>query len=465
MYAAQGSAGSVEMDEAGEWPYRIDTAFACLSVDNSESSQLYPDVLIAGGAGNDGLLCKVGSWPTEYPYAVQYPNTNQFSYVESMPNWTPLTDLSVTKLSTPRAPEERQRSAIFVSNGSSPHGEISELRHGIQALVDDSFSGINGCAGIWVVDYGSHMVEIEGTMKRQHYAVFTITLPPETLVIRVVRTQPESRADFSGAWEHGSWDKFQTPADEVDDSLMRDEETISACSWSDELSVQITRQEARSLRRPLLRQIDSLVFNNSLLLAASRTGYPFIAVTFREAGHTHMEIIRILRGGVFDKTNTQRHQLAFDPTCIEILDIEGSPHVFVSTFDSKMMIYRVDDKGGSSLVMEDSWGLGEPDRRNMLCESAVLLKSKKQCLLVCAMRDGSLLSSPLEMGDAGKLEFNTRCPHDLLVQAPHTCLGRPFGWARLQPKLFVARRICPPHLSHVAQTSAGCAALSTTLLP
>ena len=286
MYVARGPAGSVEVDEAGEWPYRIDTAFACLIVDNSESSQQYPDVLIAGGASNDGLLCKVGSWPTEYSYAVQYPGTNQFSYVESIPNWTPLTDLSVTQLSSPRAPEERQRSAIFVANGNSPHGEISELRHGIQAVVDDSFSGITGCTGIWVVHHGSQMAEIEGTKKRQHYATFAITLPPETLVIRVVRTQPESRADFSGAWEHGTWDVFQTPSDDdpIEDNLMRDEETIAACPWSEEYSLQITRQEARILRRPALRHHDSFKFGTSLLLASTRSTCPFIAVAFRDNG-------------------------------------------------------------------------------------------------------------------------------------------------------------------------------------
>ncbi|KAI4631143.1 hypothetical protein J4E83_002672 [Alternaria metachromatica] len=399
MYVVRGPAGTLEIDEAGDWQHRIDTSFSCLGIDNSEMSQQYPDLLIAGGASNDGLLCKVGAWPTEYSYAVQYPSANQFSFVDSIPNWTPLTDLVVTKLSSPRASDERQRSSIFVANGNNPHGEISELRRGIQAVVDDSFSGINGCAGIWVVDHGSHMADIEGTMRRQHYAIFSITLPPETLVIRIVRTQPESRADFTGAWEEGFWDKFQTPSDDdpLEDDLMREEETISACPWSDTISIQITRREARTLLRPTLRQIESLKFDSPLLLAVTHTACPFIALASRKSGHALLEIIPISKGGNFDRSNSFQYQLAHDPTCVETLEINGFPYVFVSTFDSKVFLFQY-SYGETSLTLEDSWK--DQDTLNgsqKLCESVAVLSKDGKNVLVCAMRDGTLLSSQIHV--------------------------------------------------------------------
>jgi hypothetical protein len=407
MYVVRGPASTVEIDEAGEWPYRMDTAFSCLSIDNhSEMAQQYPDLLIAGGACNDGLMCKVGAWPAEYSYAVQYPGTNQFSSVDTIPNWTPLTDLAVSKLSSPRAPDERQRSSVFVANGNSPCGEISELRRGIQAAVDDSFSGINGCAGIWVVDHGSHMADIEGTAKRQHYAIFAITLPPETLVIRVVRTQPESRADFSGAWEEGSWDKFQTPNDDdpLEDDLIREEETISACPWSDEISIQITRQEARTLLRPTLKQIESLKFDTPLLLAVSHTAFPFIALASRESGRALLEIVPISKSGNFDRSNSFRYHLTHDPTCVEILEINGLPHIFVSTFDSKILLFKYGYKD-TSLVLEDPWENHHTlDSSQKLCESVAILKQDSRNVMVCAMRDGTLLSSPITVEHTGKYE-------------------------------------------------------------
>ncbi|KAL1795728.1 hypothetical protein ACET3X_005952 [Alternaria dauci] len=403
IYVVRDPSGTVEIDEAGEWQCRVDTAFSCLSLDYPDISQQYPDLLIAGGASNDSLLCKVGNWPAGYPYALRYPDTNQFSIVDTIPNWTPLTDLAVTQLSSPRAPDERQRSSIFVTNGNRPNGEISELRRGIQAVVDDSFSGINGCTGIWVLDHGSHMVEIEGTMTSQHYAIFAITLPPETLVIRVVRTQPESRADFSGAWEQGSWDKFQTPSDDdpLEDDLMREMETISACPWSDKISIQITRQEVRTLLRPTLKQIESLAFDASLLLAASLAGCPFIVIALRESGCALLEIVPISKSGNFERSKSFRHRLDHDPTCIEILDIDGFPYVFVSTFDSKILLFKYLDDG-TSIALEDSWTEYQTFQNlQNLCESAVVLKKEEKHLLVCAMRDGTLLTSHLHVDNSG----------------------------------------------------------------
>lgn len=409
IYAERGSVHVLDVNEAGEWPYRIDTAFACLSVDNSEFSQLYPDVLIAGGAGNDGLLCKVGSWPTEYSYTSQYSVTNQITYIESIPNWSPLSDLAVTRLRDSKG--ERERSTIFVANGNSPHGEVSELRHGLQASVDDSFSGMSGCTGLWVVDYGSLTVEIDGTHKRQHYATFVITLPMETLVIRIYRTQPESRGQYSGAWEYGVWNKDQVPSDDepIEDGVMRSEETISACHWSDTHSIQVTRHEARILIRPSLRQHASVVFNTSLLLAASVPTIPYVVIAYREMADTYLELVQISQDITFERAQNTRIQLAHDPTCLEILDIDGITYVFVSTFDSQIQLLRLDGQDGASQVLEASLKDITPNGSHMLCESAVVLLSRGQPMLVCTTRDGLLLNtvltvdsnSELDMGSAG----------------------------------------------------------------
>lgn len=403
MYAERGPAGSVDINEAGEWPSKIDTAFACLSVDNSEFSQLYPDVLIAGGAGNDTLLCKVGAWPSEYSYASQYPSTNRFSFVESIPNWAPITGLSVTHLPGIRTPYERQRSAIFVANGASPHGEVSELRYGLHADVDDSFTGMNGCSGLWVVDYGSHMIDSKGKRVREHHATFVITLPLETIVIRVTRTQPESRGEFSGAWEEGVWDKIQIPTGEetAGDDIMRDHETISACSWSEDFAVQINQEELRVLRRPSLSKVDSVSFSGPLLLAASRAGFPFIAIAFREAGIIYLEIILVSQAGSLDQAANLRYQLPCDPTCLELLDIGGAPHVFVSTFDSQVMLLKINELGAPSLVLEESLADFQMTGIHMLCESAVVLSSLQAHVLVCATRTGHLLAANLRQSDSG----------------------------------------------------------------
>jgi hypothetical protein len=399
MYIERGPAGTVETIEAGDWPYRIDTAFACLNVDNSEFSQSYPDVLIAGGAGNDGRLCKLGSWPAEYSYAVPYPSTNQLSFVESIPNWTPLTDLSVNRLSGKLSHSEPNRCSVFVANGASPHGEISELRRGLQSFVDYSCSGMDGCTGLWILDYGSRKVELEGKAARQHYVVFAVTTPPETLVIRIVRTQHEVRGEFSGAWEDGAWEVEQLPNEDepAEDGVMRDVETISACPWSEDFALQVTQKEVRLLRRLSLQQTDSTVYPESLLLAACRPGLPFIAVSFRESYKTYLEIVRASEDGHFLKATTQdsRLQLDHDPTCIELFEVDGVVYVFVSTFDLRVFLLKVDNHGHLHPVLQDSLESASIDGVHMVLESAVLLSARENPTLVCATRNGYLLTSPL----------------------------------------------------------------------
>jgi len=412
IYAERGPACPMEISEAGVWPYRIDTAFACLTVDNSEFSQLYPDVLIAGGSGNDGLLCKVGSWPSEYSYASLYPIVNQITCIESISNWTPLSDLSVTRLLDPRGSFERARSAIFAASGNSPHGDISELRYGVRASIDHHFSGMTGCTGIWVLDYGSLITEIDGRQQREHYATLAITLPLETVVVRVVRTQPEIRGQFSGAWESRVWTTYQVPSDDMptEDGIMRDEETISACHWSIQHSVQITRREARILLRPSLRQHSpSVTFDSPLLLAASVPTVPFVVITYREAGSTYLEILPISNNFSFERSREARIQLVHDPTCLEMLDIDGIPHVFVSLFGSGITLFKVEDVRRPICVLAVT--------PRQFCESAVILLSKGQSMLVCATRDGCLLSTVLTVGPSGKQHASNMNCIQLMIPA------------------------------------------------
>jgi hypothetical protein len=405
MYLERGPGGAVDTVEAGDWPYRIDTAFACLSVDNSEFSQLYPDVLIAGGAGNDGRLCKLGSWPAEYSYA-SYPVTNQLSFVESISNWTPLTDLSVVRPSGVPMLHERDRCSIFVANGSSPHGEVSELRQGLQSLIDHSFSGMKGCTGLWVIDHGSETIDLDGKPARQHYAIFAVTMPPETILIRIVRVQREVRGEYSGAWEDGAWKVEQISGDDdsSNDGVLRDALTITACPWSEKFAVQVTQEEVRVLHRPGLQHSDTIQCSNSLLLAACRPGFPFIAITFRESGNTYLEIVRISPSGQLIKSasHSNKRRLDYDPTCVELFEAEGVMCVLVGTFGSTIYFLKVDDEGNLHTIMEEAINSAAVDDVRMVLESASLLTAKDQQTLVCATRNGYLLSSRLPTTQSNK---------------------------------------------------------------
>jgi hypothetical protein len=285
-----------------------------------------------------------------------------------------------------------------VSNGAAPHGQLSELRHGLQALVDGSFSGMNGCTGLWVVHHGSQTVELNGKNIRQHYALVVVTLPLESLLLRLVRTQPESRGGFSGAWDDGVWDATQLPTEDepIDDGITRNEETISACTLSERFSIQITRKDAQILNRPTLTLSDKIDFPASILLAMSKPGFPFVVVIFRDAGKTCLDIIPILEDGRFDqhKRDKSRHLLSADPTCIELFEVGGRSYVLVGTLDSKVTIFQVTLDNGLYKIFDSSLETSA-ERLRVLCESAVLLASGGDRVLVCATRDGFLVSRHL----------------------------------------------------------------------
>ncbi|KAF1912830.1 mono-functional DNA-alkylating methyl methanesulfonate N-term-domain-containing protein [Ampelomyces quisqualis] len=404
------SFGPVEISHAGNWPYRIDTAFACLTVDNSESTQSFPDVIIAGGAGNDGCLYRFGPWPTEYPHAQTYTGVFEPVYLDSISNWTPLTDLSVARLSGHSSLDERDRYSLLVANGASPQGEITELRHGLKSIIDHSFGGMNGCMGIWIIDYGRETLEIEGKATRQYYATFAVTIPPETLILRITRNQGEFRGDSTGAWENGVWKVDEIlHGDELADVGVLRGETMTACCWSENFSVQVSRDDLRILHRPSLIQSDSTAYANPLLLAASRPGFPFIAISFREAGKTYLEMTRISSDGkIMSASCNTKMQLDHDPTCLELFKVNGTNCIFVSTFSSTIHLLKVNEDGTLESIVEDSLAGAALGGAHMVIESAVLLTAGATPALVCSTRSGHLLISPLFTHGADTTNFAWR---------------------------------------------------------
>ncbi|KAL5374116.1 hypothetical protein DPSP01_012177 [Paraphaeosphaeria sporulosa] len=385
-------AGSLDISYAGSWAYPIDTAFACLKADSSEFAQSYPDVLVAGGHGSDGHICKVGAWPKEYADKVPYSQAYAFGLVESLPNWAPLTDFAVTRLSNLPLPHDRKRANIFVSNGKAPHGEVSQLRRGLRSLVDDSFEGLKGTTGLWIVDHGSTTLEQDGHPMRQDYAILVVNAPPETLVLRASRTQEEGsyRQGGSGsAWDGAVWETDQP----TQDGLIRDAETISACSMTDSLSVQITYQEAVLLRRPQLNRVSSIAFPNALLQAASKPGIPFVVVTFHDGSNSILQVIPALEGKAFEVPNDKgsRWTLPDDPTCIDILVSGDGPLIFVGIRGVGFALFAVSEEGLLAQICRTDVPSAGPLGLQQVYESAVLITTRGHEKLVCGTRTGLLI--------------------------------------------------------------------------
>ncbi|KAL1608505.1 hypothetical protein SLS60_003447 [Paraconiothyrium brasiliense] len=393
IYVELGDIGhSLEISDAGSWPYPIDTAFACLKADSSEFAQSYPDVLVAGGFGSDGHLCKVGAWPKEYADKVPYSQTNAFGFVESLPNWAPLTDMSVTRLGNLPLPHDRKRANIFVTNGKAPYGEVSQLRQGLRALVDDTFEGLKGSTGLWIVDHGSNTFDQEGHMRREDYATFVVNAPPETLVLRATRTQEEgtySQGSLGSAWDGGIWETDQPSQG----SLIRHAETISACSVTESLAVQITYHEARLVSRPQLNQVGSITFTNPLLGAATKPGVPFIVVALYEGTQSILQYIPVSNDKAFEMSieDTSRWALPDDPTCIDIVISENGPLIFVGIRHVGFLLFATNERGLLTQIYHTNIPSAGALGLQQTYESAVLLTTRGHEKLVCGTRTGLLI--------------------------------------------------------------------------
>lgn len=424
MYLELGPAGAVDMDDAGEWPYKIDTAFACLNIDKAEFPQPDSDVIMTGAAGNDGVMCRVGTSPMKYSYLTQYPTMNQFTYLESISNWSPVTGLCITE--PPRIKEfpARQRCAIFVANGTAPHGQVSELRYGFRAAIDGFFGEMDGCTGLWVLQYGSHMVDFEDARARQHYVYVLVSLPLETLLFRLIRTQPDLRGNFTDFWDDCIWDITQLPSEDepIDDGLVRAEETISACMLSGQYSIQITRKDARLLAQPTLALCSKFDFPTPILLAASRPDCQTIPFAYKNDGHIYLDVLSVLENGSFAEKEEidSRHALSADPTCIELLDIAGQTHIFVGTFDSRVWLFRVSSTQRLSQVFRSTLNPFPIDRSRALCEGGVVLTSSDIQTLVCATRDGLLLSQDLRTIDLKDVDLPAASHNSISEDPPST---------------------------------------------
>lgn len=398
-------AGQLDISHAGSWPCPIDTAFACLKADSSEFAQSYPDVLVAGGHGSDGHICKVGAWPKEYADTVPYSQTYAFGLVESLPDWAPLTDFTVNRLSNLPLPHDRKRSNIFVSNGKAPYGEISQLRRGIRALVNDTFEGLKGSTGLWIIDHGSTTLDEDGKPKRQEYVTFIVNAPPETLILRASRTQEEgsySQGGSKSVWDDAVWETDQP----TQDGLIRHAETISACSINDSLAVQITHQEAVLVRRPQLNRISSITFPTTLLQAASKPGVPFVVVAFHNGSKSILQVIPAVEGTSFEVPKAQGSQWALpdDPTCIDMLVSGDGPLIFVGVRGVGFALFAISDEGVLAQICQTDMPSAGPLGLQQVYESTVLLTLRGHETLVCGTRTGLLIC--LELAATKDLSSN-----------------------------------------------------------
>ena len=364
-----------ELSDAGQFPHPVDTAFTSVDVD------LLPDILVAGGTTSDGSLSKLGDQ--------RYSTGFEVTAVDRIPNWAPISDLTVTRLPGTRKPFERERDSIFVSSGRAPHGSVAELRRGIRAVINHDGEGMRGCTGLMVIDHGCYESTIDQRPAIHHYATMIANLPPECLLIRAIY------ADGNWYMEQVASESQESPNDVLN------EITISAHPVSERFSVQVTHKEARTLSRPHLKQLDAYRFPSPLVLGSTLAGAKHIAAVYWVGVQAVLQILTINDDGTLHPLTDIA--FAYEPTCLELMVIDAMPHVFVGLSDSSVSLLRIQSCG---LQLMCDWNAKDIDLwTQAVCETAVALSSGSRTMIVCGSRSGSLICLSLDTSASGMSDF------------------------------------------------------------
>ncbi|OCL13256.1 hypothetical protein AOQ84DRAFT_118277 [Glonium stellatum] len=362
---------------AGQFGCTVDSAFASLDVGRNFFSLRNPDVLIAAGDMSYGELIKIGAWEND-PRKRSRAETMELEYLESLPNWAPITDTLISRLPGVQTGYDRQREALFATTGRSPYGAISELRWGLNALVGATIDSpdFSGVTAMWTLYDTTH----DGTF-------FLLSFPLGSYLFHLSIPSLEITDDFGEQC-----------------GIQLGEETLTAGSVGSYWAVQVTHKaiyllNSSSAEGVLLRD-DTVEFppGTTALAAAVHFQYPLVVTAVRHDTEIRLELGQIVdHEGKISLEQKATHSLPADPTCLSIVEIDGMPHAFVGTTNAFLLLFRIDVRG-LTLVMEER--VDDDARRGspIVCENVALLTSKSSGdvhMLVCGMRDGSLYNFEL----------------------------------------------------------------------
>ncbi|KAF2747871.1 hypothetical protein M011DRAFT_477037 [Sporormia fimetaria CBS 119925] len=370
----------LEISIAGQLPQAVDRAFTCLPLRSHD----HPDMLLTAGVIGDGCVTSIGSWGAE-DLGSQYSTQNTIRPLGLIPNWSPISDMTFGPKRT------NARDSIFVACGRAPHGSIAELWWGLEAsLASFVLEGLNGATGIWVIDHGS-IASTKEADTMQSYVVLLVCLFEETHVIRLACSQCD-------------WDMLELgPECSLLEDTVSPDETIAATVLNTQASVQVSRTGVRLLRRPNLEVIDQLQFQHYLLASATTTDLNIIAVAYQKDKDVVLEVVGINNELKFG--SRLQATLSSEPTCLEVIECDGTLLVMVCTADAEIRLYAI---SASSLRLSAQLKLpsAPEDGSIPVCETTVPLRSRTgnrldhAHFLACGTRDGKLAIIELQKQSA-----------------------------------------------------------------
>lgn len=343
----------------GKLGINVNESFASVNLRfvKGEDQVLGAEILLAGGEMSDGGRWSVGAG-------------KECDRMEPLRNWTPLMDIASSNRakvltealeSTEHAARSIQaRGRIFASTGrGSKHGNITEIRYGVEAIRKGALDLDSGITQLWVFD------QIDGSN------FVLISYPMQTSLLRIYQ-DAETIDSIDSTYYHLDYDTM----------------TIAVGMTLKGLIVQVTRNSvivtmAKAEVRSFYHEANILIAHVGSIRDSDSELALFMAVQ-------EDDIIRLHLG----RLNTNGYNpigLAttadFDPTSLYLAYIGDEYYAFVGTVGSTLQVWRVDPQCGLQRSFTHDFS-GEFS----ICASIAVLTTRldTETLVVCGLRNGAV---------------------------------------------------------------------------
>lgn len=331
----------------------INTAFATLHLGGE-----YHDLLVVGGDLSSGGL-------------FFFKPRKEAWLMSTIPNWTPMIDIAVTKVKQPEASilpidgPVKDQTRMFASTGRGPiHGEITEIRYGIEGAIIGEVEGVgNAVTDIWALD------------DPPNESVHIVVSSPTDTTLLTIRS-----------------DEGELPDADSQIELECDARTIAAGLTADGCIVQVTATaivvtSSLDRRRRLVVDMKDQPVTSAAILTSNAYGCVLLTTMKREAGN-YLECTRIRTDS---KEIILQHlgdpvEFSTEPSCSSLQEIQGSIYAFVGLLTGSLLVFSRSKGVGPCLQVTFKH---EFEGDFAVCDSIATILDENQGWLVCGLRNGS----------------------------------------------------------------------------
>ena len=378
---------TIHTTHAGNMGCHAGSAFASLG-DPSD-----PDILAVIGDMSNGRVVHMGNWPSPARIAERSRvETMEMQDSMTLPNWTAGVDMIVSKLHQSHSGSTRMNNSVFITSGRQPHGAITELRKGFEAIATTclDIDGLRSTIGAWVlpnVSTGSILI--------------LLSTPTSTRLLDLASNLEESS--------------------ELDDSctavMALDQRTLTAAILGNGHLVQVSERAICTSANVLANFEDQSRWDaetgNTIVAAAIEPSKDCIIVTERGSNHSrllafqhHAHRTDDLSHDVDDGLQSLQPSITLseEPICLATTFYHGRVIGILSTIEGNIQLFTVDFDTRPVVALGDTLQIVED--QHSLCDQLVLLhpastdgKSAHGLLAVCGLRDGSIVSVRINTAD------------------------------------------------------------------